>query len=143
MPKITDAMIAEHKRCDEMYIKAEEAIASGDWEQAAILASAFEKDIEQHFLMEETILFPAYVMKTNMSSVTQAMMMEHMQMRQLIFEIEESIKEKKQEHALGVGETLLTMMKQHNRKEERKMYVMADSALKADADELLSQMGMA
>ncbi|MCF6281910.1 MAG: hemerythrin domain-containing protein [Candidatus Polarisedimenticolaceae bacterium] len=143
MPKITDAMIAEHKRCDEMFIKAEEAIANGDWEQAATLTSAFEQDIEKHFLMEETILFPAYAMKTEMSSVTQAMMMEHMQMRQLIFEIEESIKEKNQEHALGVAETLLTMMKQHNRKEERKMYVMADSALRTEADELLSQMGMA
>ena len=142
MPKITDAMIAEHSRCDEMFLKAEEAVANGDWEQAATLASAFEKDIEQHFLMEETILFPAYAMKTNMSSVTQAMMMEHMQMRQLIFEIEESIKAKNQEHTLGVAETLLTMMKQHNRKEERKLYIMADSSLRAEADELLSQMGM-
>lgn len=136
-------MIAEHARCDEMFIKAEEAIANADWEQAAALTSAFEKNMEQHFLMEETILFPAYAMKTNLSSITQAMMMEHMQMRQLIFEVEENIKAKNQEHCLGVAETLFTMMKQHNRKEERKMYIMADSSLRAEADSLLSQMGMA
>lgn len=93
--------------------------------------------------MEETVLFPAYSMKTNLSSVTDALMNEHMQMRIMIFEMGENIKAKEQEQYLGQSETLLTVMQQHNRKEERKMYTMADSSLKEEADGLLDKMGMA
>ncbi|HEC17088.1 MAG TPA: hemerythrin domain-containing protein [Sedimenticola sp.] len=143
MPKITDAMSAEHQRCDKIFVQAEEAVSNGDLEKGAALLKEFEEAIEQHFLMEETILFPAYVMKTNLSSVTQAMMMEHMQMRQLIFEMEENLKAKEPEAFLGQADTLLTIMQQHNRKEEKKMYIMADQSLRADADDLLAKMGMA
>lgn len=143
MPKITDAMKAEHHRCDDMFALAEEAVSKGEWEKAATLFKEFEEAMEQHFLMEETILFPAYSMKTSLSSVTDAMMNEHMQMRIMIFEMGENIKAQEQEQYLGQSETLLTVMQQHNRKEERKMYTMADSSMRAEADELLSKMGMA
>ena len=143
MPKITDTLTGEHKRCDQIFVQAEEAIANGDWDKGSALFKEFEQDMEQHFLMEETILFPAYAAKTNLTGITQAMMMEHMQMRQLIFEIEENIKAKNQEQCLGVSETLLTILQQHNRKEERKLYVMADQSLRADADDILAKMGMA
>jgi len=143
MPKITDAMKAEHHRCDDMFALAEEAVSKGEWEKAATLFKEFEEAMEQHFLMEETILFPAYSMKTSLSSVTDAMMNEHMQMRIMIFEMGENIKAQEQEQYLGQSETLLTVMQQHNRKEERKMYTMADSSMREEADELLSKMGMA
>ena len=143
MPKITDAMKAEHRRCDDVFALAEEAVSKGDWDKAATLFKEFEDAVEQHFLMEETVLFPAYSIKTNLSSVTDAMMKEHMQMRIMIFEMGENIKAQEQEQFLGQSETLLTVMQQHNRKEEQKMYTMADSSLRADADELLAKMGMA
>ncbi|MCF6354918.1 MAG: hemerythrin domain-containing protein [Candidatus Polarisedimenticolaceae bacterium] len=142
MPKLTDAMTSDHKRCDEIFVQAEEAVSEGDWERAAALFKEFEEAIEQHFLMEETVLFPAYSAKTNLSSVTDALMNEHMQMRIMIFEAGESIKTKDQEQFLGQAETLLTILQQHNRKEESKMYTMADSSLRGDVDELLSKMGM-
>ena len=143
MPKITDAMRAEHKRCDNIFVQAEEAVSKGDWEKGSTLFKEFEEATEQHFLMEETVLFPAYTMKTNLSSVSDALMNDHMQMRIVIFEMGEAIKEKNQEQFMGQADTLLTMMQQHNRKEESKMYSMADSSLRADADELLAKMGMA
>ena len=143
MPKITDAMKEDHHRCDEVFVQAEEAVSKGDWEKAEALFKEFEEAVEQHFLMEETVLFPAYSMKTNLSSVTDALMNEHMQMRIMIFEMGENIKAKEQEQYLGQSETLLTVMQQHNRKEERKMYTMADSSLRNEADELLAKMGMA
>ncbi len=142
MPKLTDAMTSDHKRCDEIFVQAEEAVSEGDWGRAAALFKEFEEAIEQHFLMEETVLFPAYSAKTNLSSVTDALMNEHMQMRIMIFESGESIKTKDQEQFLGQAETLLTILQQHNRKEESKMYTMADSSLRGDVDELLSKMGM-
>jgi len=143
MPKLTDAMTNNHKQCDEMFVQAEEAVSKGDWEKASALFKEFEEAVEQHFLMEETVLFPAYTAKTNLSSVTDALMNEHMQMRIMIFEAGESIKTKDQEQFLGQAETLLTIMQQHNRKEESKMYTMADSSLRGEVDDLLAKMGMA
>lgn len=142
MPKITDAMRGDHRRCDEVFAQAEEAVSNGDWEKAEALYKEFEEAVEQHFLMEETVLFPAYTTKTNLSSVTEALMNEHMQMRIMIFEMGESIKAKDQDQFLGQSETLITVMQQHNRKEESKMYSMADSSLRAEADELLAKMGL-
>ncbi len=143
MPKLTDAMTSDHKRCDEIFVQAEEAVSKGDWESAATQFKAFEEAIEQHFLMEETVLFPTYSAKTNLNSVTDALMNEHMQMRIMIFEAGESIKNQDQEQFLGQAETLLTILQQHNRKEESKMYTMADSSLRGEIDGLLTKMGMA
>lgn len=143
MPKITDAMKTDHRRCDDLFAQAEEAASKGDWENAGAMFKEFEDAVEHHFIMEETVLFPAYAMKTNLSSVTDALMNEHMQMRIMIFEMGEAIKERNQEQFLGQAETLLTVMQQHNRKEESKMYTMADSSMRAEADELLAKMGMA
>lgn len=140
MPKITDTMTADHKRCDEMFALAEEAVSKGDWEKGEALFKEFEETTEQHFLNEETILFPAYSMKTNLNSVTEALMNEHMQMRMMIFEMGEAIKEKNQDQFMGTADTVLTMMQQHNRKEESKLYSMADSAFRGEVDELLAKM---
>lgn len=142
MPKLTEALTAEHRRCDDILISAEEAVSNDDWEKGATLFKEFEDAVEQHFLMEETVLFPAYTQKTSLSSVTEALMKEHMQMRIMIFEMGENLKTKEKDQYLGQGDTLLTMMQQHNRKEETKMYTMADSAFRGDVDELLEKMGM-
>lgn len=142
MPKIADVMTHDHKRCDEIFAQAEEAVTQDDWEKAATLFKEFEDAVEHHFIMEETILFPAYNAKTNLNSVTDALMQDHMQLRIITFEAGESIKAKDQEQFLGQSETLLMMMQQHNKKEERKLYTMADSAFRTEADEMLSKMGM-
>ncbi|MFC1603250.1 hemerythrin domain-containing protein [Pseudomonadota bacterium] len=142
MPKIKDVMTHDHKRCDEIFAQAEEAVTQEDWEKAATLFKEFEDAVEHHFIMEETVLFPAYSQKTNLHSVTEALMNEHMQLRIIIFEAGENIKNKEQEQFLGQSETLLMMLQQHNRKEETKLYGMADSAFRTEADELLTKMGM-
>jgi len=142
MPKITDVMTHDHKRCDEIFAQAEEAVTQEDWDKAATLFKEFEDAVEHHFIMEETVLFPAYTQKTNLSSVTDALMNEHMQLRIIIFEAGENIKNKEQEQFLGQAETLITMLQQHNRKEETKLYTMADSAFRGDVDEMLTKMGM-
>ncbi len=41
---------------------------------------------------------------------------------------------------LGQGETLLILMQQHNMKEERILYPMADEVLARDSEQLLAQM---
>ncbi len=143
MPKITDVMSADHKRCDELFAKAEDAVSNGDWESGATAFRGFHDATEQHFSMEEAVLFPAVEQSTGMTSgPTQVMRMEHMQMRQLLADMDESVTEKNQEKYLGLSETLIMVMQQHNTKEEQIVYVMADQSLREKAADVLTQMGI-
>ncbi|VAX06086.1 Hemerythrin domain protein [hydrothermal vent metagenome] len=140
---ITNVMSAEHHRCDEIFAQAEEAISNGDWDKGIASFRIFNDAMEQHFTMEENVLFPAVEQRTGMTSgPTQVMRMEHTQMRQLFADMNEAAEEKNQEKYLGLSETLLMVMQQHNTKEEQIVYVMADQSLGADAGQVLNQMGM-
>ncbi len=143
MPKITDIMSADHKRCDELFAKAEETISSEDWAAGATAFHDFNDATEKHFSMEEAVLFPAFEQSTGMTSgPTQVMRMEHMQMRQLLADMEESVTEKDLEKYMGLSETLIMVMQQHNTKEEQIVYVMADQSLREKGADVLTQMGM-
>jgi len=143
MPKITEVMSADHKRCDEMFAKAEDAISNDDWETGTTAFRDFHDATEKHFSMEEAVLFPAFEQSTGMTSgPTQVMRMEHMQMRQLFADMDESVTEKDKEKYLGLSETLIMVMQQHNTKEEQIVYVMADQSLQEKASDVLTQMGM-
>lgn len=142
MPTITDTMSTDHHRCDEIFAKAEETISKGDWDQGATAFQEFVDAMEKHFTMEEGVLFPTFEQRTGMTSgPTTVMRMEHMQMRQLFSDMDDSVKEKDQDKYLGLSETLLMVMAQHNTKEEQILYTMADQTLRGDADEVLRQMG--
>lgn len=135
-------MSTDHHRCDEIFAKAEEAISKGDWEQGAAAFQEFHDAMERHFTMEEGVLFPTFEQRTGMTSgPTQVMRMEHMQMRQLFSDMQDSVDQKEQDKYLGLSETLLMVMQQHNTKEEQILYTMADQTLRGDADEVLKQMG--
>ena len=143
MPRITDVMSTDHHRCDEIFAKAEEAISKGDWEQGAAAFQEFNDAMERHFTMEEGVLFPTFEQRTGMTAgPTQVMRMEHMQMRQLFSEMEEAVEQKDQDKYLGLSETLLMVMAQHNTKEEQILYTMADQTLRDEATDVLKQMGM-
>jgi len=142
MPTITDTMSTDHHRCDGIFAKAEEAISNGDWDKGAAAFQEFVDAMERHFTMEEGVLFPTFEQRTGMTTgPTQVMRMEHMQMRQLFSDMDDSVKEKDQDKYLGLSETLLMVMAQHNTKEEQILYTMADQTLRGDADEVLKQMG--
>ena len=143
MPTIQDTMSSDHHRCDEIFAQAEEAISNGDWEKGTTAFHEFNDAMERHFTSEEGVLFPAVEQRTGMTSgPTQVMRMEHMQMRQLFADMDEAAGEKDQEKYLGLSETLLMVMQQHNTKEEQIVYVMADQSLSSDAEQVLKQMGM-
>ena len=113
------------------------------WDQGATAFQEFVDAMERHFTMEEGVLFPTFEQRTGMTSgPTQVMRMEHMQMRQLLADMDESVEEKDQEKYLGLSETLFMVMQQHNTKEEQIVYIMADQSLREKAADVLAQMGM-
>lgn len=138
---ILEFMSARHEICDELFAKTEKHVASEDWEDAQLNFKKFLESMETHFKMEEEVLFPGFENKTgNTQGPTQVMRMEHIQMRDLLKNMSQSIHGKKRDDFLGESETLLMLMQQHNMKEEQMLYPMTDQVFADDKASLISAM---
>ncbi|MCF6283102.1 MAG: hemerythrin domain-containing protein [Candidatus Polarisedimenticolaceae bacterium] len=141
MTDITTTMSADHRICDEVFARAEELIADGNWDEGTAKFKVFHDAMEHHFTMEETVLFPAFETRTGMTmGPTEVMRGEHVQMRGLFAEMAESVEKQDSEQYLGLSETLLMVMQQHNSKEEQMLYRMADQALGQGVEDVLERM---
>lgn len=131
----------DHKRCDTLYSESEALVADGQWEAAAERFRSFHDAMERHFLMEEEVFFPRFEKKTGMTGgPTQVMRMEHLQMRQVMGQMENDLEKKDRAHFLGLGETFMILMQQHNMKEEQILYAMGDRVFGAEAPALIADM---
>ena len=141
MQTISGSMTADHRRCDEMFASAEESVASGDWKQGSDRFETFRRTAEHHFVMEEDILFPRFEEATGqMAGPTQVMRMEHVQMRQLFGEMQAALVSRQADEYLGLSETLMMIMQQHNMKEEQMLYPMMDRVLAGRESDLIREM---
>ncbi len=137
MISIQQVMTADHKRCDELYVIAEQSVANNDWDMAQTQVSEFIENLLAHFHHEENILFPAFEDATGMRhGPTQMMRHEHDQMKLLAAELKSALESRNQDRFLGVSETLMIFMQQHNMKEEQILYPMIDSDCADRAEEL-------
>lgn len=131
---VTSALQKHHKHCDDDFATAEEAAQNNDWTACAASFGKFHADMQAHFGVEETVLFPAFEQQTGMTGgPTQVMRGEHVQMRELLRQMEEALAQRNADGFGGAAETLLVMMQQHNMKEENILYPMCDQALGSDA----------
>jgi len=140
MENISTALIRDHRGCDSLIAAAEEAVEKCHWDEAGSLFSDFVASMERHLGKEEEVLFPALERKmgTGMGPV-QVMRKEHEDMRRLFREIREDISRQQAEHCLGLSDTLLMLMQQHNLKEESILYPMADQMLAGEQSEMIAQ----
>jgi len=131
---IREFMAQDHKNCDLLFAKAENAASTGDWETASQAFKEFVEAMDRHLGLEEQGLFPAFEKATGMvSGPTEMMRMEHEQMRAQFAEMRQALEIKQGDDFLGEAETLLILMQQHNIKEEQILYSMMDQHLSEDA----------
>lgn len=141
MAGIGEYMINHHKECDEVFARAEEAVGASDWERAKADFEVFAHQMDRHFVMEENLLFPEFENKTgHRGGPTQVMRMEHDQMRVVMHEMRAALEAKDAQQYLGLSETFLVLMQQHNYKEEGILYNMIDQALGDQVEKLVSQL---
>ena len=139
MTGIADYMINHHKECDEIFAGAEEAVGAADWQLAQDGFEAFARQMDRHFDMEENLLFPEFENKTGHSGgPTQVMRMEHDQMRVVIHDRRSALEAKDAQQYLGLSETFLVLMQQHNFKEEGILYNMIDQVLADQGEKLIA-----
>lgn len=141
MTAITETLSSDHRRCDEIFALVEEWVSKKDWARGGPGFTEFHEAMEHHFAMEEGVLFPSFESRTGQTmGPTQVMRSEHIQMRQLFGEMKQAVELQDHERYLGLSETLMMIMQQHNMKEEQMLYRMADQVLAADAETIIQQM---
>ena len=138
---IYSELSTDHRHCDDLLSAAENQVHRGDWLSAGKSLQDFLGATLRHFEAEETVLFPAFEMRTGQAmGPTRIMRTEHEQMRALFEDLQQDIGSQDRGHYLGSSETLLTLLQQHNLKEEQVLYPMADRALASEVPELLQRM---
>jgi hemerythrin-like domain-containing protein len=141
MTGIGNYMIDHHKECDGIFARAEEAVGGADWTRAQAEFEAFARQMDRHFDMEDNLLFPEFEKKTgHAGGPTQVMRMEHDQMRVVMHEMRAALEARDAEQYLGLSETFLVLMQQHNFKEEGILYNMIDQVLGDQVEKLVGLM---
>ena len=141
MQSITETLSADHHRCDEIFTDTEALISGGNWGEGGARFEDFRDAMEHHFAMEEEVLFPDLEQRSGQSmGPTRVMRMEHAQMRELLDDMYGCIERQARDDFLGLSETLLVIMQQHNAKEEQILYRMADQVLGDGVAELIERM---
>jgi iron-sulfur cluster repair protein YtfE (RIC family) len=131
----------DHEQCDQLFADAENAVDGKDWPSAEALFERFSLCTMRHFAREEEILFPAFETTTGMSGgPTVVMRHEHAQILEILPAMNDAIGRRDASGYLGLSETLLMLLRQHNLKEEQILYPMCDRALSGDAPALLERM---
>ncbi|GGK67179.1 hemerythrin domain-containing protein [Amphritea balenae] len=132
MNSILDFMTQKHRDCDDAFAAAEEAVSLSEWQTAEPHWQQFNQALEQHLQMEELVLFPEYEQVTgDQNGPTSMMRMEHQQMRALVHQMASALAAQEDEEFLGLSETMMVLMQQHNMKEEQMLYPMADQAIES------------
>ncbi len=142
MSTIPDYMTQKHRHCDEIFTQAESAVAKNNWLEANKQWSIFTNELELHLQAEENILFPQFEQATGMTAgPTQVMRGEHQQMRGLVDDLNEALNVENKDKFLGLSETLMVLMQQHNMKEEMMLYPMCQQQI-PQSDGLQEQLAM-
>ncbi|UCV19961.1 hemerythrin domain-containing protein [Ferribacterium limneticum] len=141
MTTIRSFMTEDHRRCDDLFAEAEQAVSKGNLDLALVAFGHFRSAMLAHFDSEEKTLFPTFEAKTGMRmGPTQVMRMEHEQLRGLMDDAINALKTADAEDYLGQADTLVIMMQQHNMKEENMLYPMCDQHLTAELPAVLERL---
>lgn len=129
MESIIEFMSNDHQACDELFAAAEQAACAGNWQTADSAFNTFHASMMRHFLLEEEHLFPALLAAGGPNGPVQVMNMEHAQMKNLLQNMAVQVASHDQTAYIGLAETLLILMQQHNLKEEQILYPIAQRLL--------------
>ena len=140
--EISQYLIPEHRECDVIFARAEKAAAKGDFATTKDEFIKFADETLHHFKKEEEEFFPAFEEATGSSEgPTRVMKYEHEQVRGLLGKMAQAIESEDRDAYLGLAESLMILLQQHNMKEEQMLYAMADRLFPPNAkEELIEKM---
>lgn len=139
--QIREFMTNDHRECDESFSELERLIENGDFAGALTAFESFKKQTLRHFAREEDLLFPEFTAVTGMrGGPVEVMEYEHEQLRGLLAQLEESLKNADKDGCLGICDGAMILLQQHNMKEEQMLYNMIQMHLGERNDELVGRL---
>ena len=140
--EISNYLVKEHRECDDIFAKAEEAAAKGDFKKTKEEFLKFADETLHHFKKEEEELFPEFENMTGSSDgPTMVMRYEHDQVRGLMGKMAQAIEAEDKDAYLSLAESMMILLQQHNMKEEQMLYAMCDRVFDAaKKEEVISKM---
>lgn len=129
---ITSHFETDHDRLDGLF-KTFQNLKRTDFPKAKEAFVDFKFGLQRHIVWEEEILFPAFEEKTGMSDAgpTAVMRMEHRQIGAVLEAIHQKIKYQNPDSDEDEA-ALLSVLSQHNMKEENILYPAIDHLLSAE-----------
>ena len=113
MATISDLMTDLNHDCDNHFTEAELAVGRGEWGTASGYFTLFRSTIEQHFEVEETILFPALEEEGGTEiGQTHAFSKEHLRMRELSRELAAALERHDSVEYMNHSEALFALLEQ-------------------------------
>lgn len=138
MQTICEYMADDHKRCDDLFLKVEAAIAQHEWEQAQSNFGDFCHAWLGHLDSEERIVFPALEKVTfNAAGPIAMLRMEHERIRGIVVRLGDAVQRHDPSDFLLHAETLTILAQQHGLKEEEMLYPLLDRILAGNVQHIV------
>jgi iron-sulfur cluster repair protein YtfE (RIC family) len=131
----------DHRACDQRLTRVEDRAAARDWDGARAAVADLTAATLRHFRLEEDVLFPELEQAhPGARGPTSVMRGEHAQARRLLEDLTTAAAMGSRSETLGLVETLLMLLQQHNAKEEGILYPMADAVLETTGEALAARL---
>jgi iron-sulfur cluster repair protein YtfE (RIC family) len=141
MDTISGYLGTHHRRCDQLCIEAEKSVAAELWDRADGLFHEFCAALEQHFAMEEDVLFAAFEKAIHgADGPTGIMRVEHKKINSVVFMLRDALERRARNAFLGHADTLNIMIAQHNQVEEDIFYPMIDRMFSSQKHDIIEAM---
>ena len=131
----------DHRACDQRLTRVEDRAAARDWDGARAAVADLAAATLHHFRLEEEVLFPDLELShPGARGPISVMQGEHAQARRLLEDLTAAAAMGSRSETLGLVETLLMLLQQHNAKEEGILYPMADAVLGTTGEALAARL---
>jgi iron-sulfur cluster repair protein YtfE (RIC family) len=138
---ISTYLTKDHHACDLWLTRVEDRAAARDWDGAKAAVTDLTTATLSHFRLEEEFLFPDLEQAhPGARGPTGVMRGEHTQVRRLLGDLAAAVGQGSRGETLGLVETLLMLLQQHNAKEEGILYPMADAVLGSGGEALAARL---
>lgn len=133
-------MTQHHRECDQGLSLVEEYLEGSKFRPALEAFHVWKKLNYDHFSTEEELLFPRTESVMGKIPPIQVMLMEHQQIKGLFNDIESAIQNGDKNRAIGIIETCMIMIQQHNMKEEQILYPIIERSLANSEDIIVNEL---
>jgi hemerythrin-like domain-containing protein len=141
MGNICDFLVYDHKRCDDLFSRVATSVALKEWLHAEEYFQLFNRALDRHLRVEETVVFPAFENAIRGSGAPIAMLrVEHQRIRAIVDRMFDSLCRYDPVDFTLHTETYALMMQQHSMKEEDMLYPLLDRILGVRTAEIVEAM---